>query len=203
MQHRAWPRPQRFVQILKEDNMTTYDTASHLSVPPAWARYLLGLCLILAGLFVLGDLAAATIISTMFIGAVAVVAGAIEIINAFWTRKWGGFLWQILLGILYVAFGAALFSQPVSSALILTYFLGLLLLMSGIVRVLLSFRHWREAGWLMLLSGAFGVAAGLIVLTGFPKTGLWVLGLVLGIDLISHGAAWLTYAWLPTGNRAA
>jgi uncharacterized membrane protein HdeD (DUF308 family) len=181
--------------------MTTYDTASSLSVPPTWARYLLGFCLILAGLFVLGDIVAATLISTMFIGAVAVVAGAIEIINAFWTKKWGGFLWQLLLGVLYVAFGAALFTQPVASALMLTYFLGLLLLMSGIVRVFLSFSHWREAGWLMLLSGAFGVVAGLIVLTGFPKTGLWVLGLVLGIDLISHGAAWLTYAWLPAAGR--
>jgi uncharacterized membrane protein HdeD (DUF308 family) len=181
--------------------MTTYDTASGLSVPPTWARYLLGFFLILAGLFVLGDIVAATIVSTMVIGIVAVAAGVLEIINAFWTKRWGGFVWQILLGILYVAFGAALFSQPVASALMLTYFLGLLLLMSGLVRVLLSFSHWREAGWLMLLSGAFGVLAGLVVLTGFPKTGLWVLGLVLGIDLISHGAAWLTYAWLPAGER--
>ena len=183
--------------------MATYDTATRLSVPPIWARYLLGFCLILAGLFVLGDIAVATLVSTMFIGSVAVAAGALEIINAFWTRKWGAFLWQLLLGILYVAFGVALFSQPVSGALLLTYFLGLLLLMSGIVRLLLGFRHWREAGWLMLLSGAFGVVAGLIVLTGFPGTGPWVLGLVLGIDLISHGAAWLAYAWLPAAGRTA
>jgi uncharacterized membrane protein HdeD (DUF308 family) len=181
--------------------MTTYDTTTSLSAPPTWARYLLGFCLILAGLFVLGDVVAATIISTMFIGAVAMVAGGIEIINAFWTKKWGAFVWQILLGILYVAFGAALLSQPVSSALILTYFLGLVLLMSGFVRVLLSFSHWRKAGWLMLLSGAFGIIAGLIVLTGFPRTGFWVLGLVLEIDLISHGAAWLTYAWRPADDR--
>jgi uncharacterized membrane protein HdeD (DUF308 family) len=80
--------------------MTTYDTTTSLSAPPTWARYLLGFCLILAGLFVLGDVVAATIISTMFIGAVAMVAGGIEIINAFWTKKWGAFVWQILLGIL-------------------------------------------------------------------------------------------------------
>jgi len=183
--------------------MTTYDTASRLSVPPTWARYLLGFCLILAGLFVLGDVAAATIISTIFIGAVAVAAGVVEIVNAFWTRKWGAFLWQVLLGVLYLAFGAVLFTQPVSGALMLTYVLGLLLLMSGVVRLLLSFSHWREAGWLMLLSGAFGVLAGLIVLAGFPRTSLWVLGLVLGVDLISHGAAWLAYAWLPAGRNAA
>jgi uncharacterized membrane protein HdeD (DUF308 family) len=33
-------------------------------------------------------------------------------------------------------------------------------------------------------------------------SGLWVLGLLLGIDLISHGVAWLTYAWLPAAKTA-
>ena len=108
----------------------------------------------------------------------------------------------MLLGVLYIAFGAVLVSQPVASALILTYVLGLLLLISGIVRILLGISHWREAGWIMLLSGAFGVLAGLVILTGFPMTGLWVLGLLLGVDLISHGIGWLAYAWLPTTRSA-
>jgi uncharacterized membrane protein HdeD (DUF308 family) len=54
----------------------------------------------------------------------------------------------------------------------------------------------------MLLSGVFGILAGLIIVTGFPMSGLWVLGLLLGIDLIAHGAAWLTYAWLPAMRSA-
>jgi len=95
-----------------------------------------------------------------------------------------------------------LVGQPVASALILTYVLGLLLLISGIVRILLGISHWREAGWIMLLSGAFGVLAGLVILTGFPATGLWVLGFLLGIDLISHGIGWLAYAWRPTTRSA-
>jgi uncharacterized membrane protein HdeD (DUF308 family) len=106
------------------------------------------------------------------------------------------------LGILYIAFGAVLVSQPVTSALILTYILGLFFLMSGVVRILLGITHWQEAGWIMLLSGLFGVLAGVVILTGFPMTGLWVLGLLLGIDLISHGLAWLTYAWGPSARAA-
>lgn len=47
---------------------------------------------------------------------------------------------------------------------------------------------------MMLLSGAFG-----IILSGFPMTGLWV---VLGVDLISHGIAWLTCAWPPAARTA-
>jgi len=177
--------------------MTTYDTTSRLSAPPTWVRVLLGIVLILAGLFVLGNVTLATLVSTLFIAATAIVAGAFEIFHAFWTKGWGGFLWQILPGVLYVAFGVVLLNQPVTGALILTYVLGLVLVMSGFIRLLLRFRYWNDAGWIMLLSGVFGILAGLVILTGFPMTGLWVLGLLLGIDLISHGIAWLTYARLP------
>jgi uncharacterized membrane protein HdeD (DUF308 family) len=182
--------------------MTAYDSSSRLSAdrasPPSfWVCVLLGIVMVLAGFVVLGDVVLVTVVSTMFIGAISIAVGTFEIIHAFWTKGWGGFLWQVLLGILYVAFGIVLLSQPVASALILTYVLGLLLLISGFVRIVLGIGHWREAGWIMLLSGAFGVLAGLVILTGFPMTGLWVLGFVLGIDLISHGIAWLTYAWMP------
>jgi uncharacterized membrane protein HdeD (DUF308 family) len=182
--------------------MTTYDSSSrsradNLSAPPFWVCILLGIVMILAGFMVLGDVVLVTVISTMFIGLIAVGVGAFEVIHAFWTKGWGGFLWQVLLGILYIAFGVVLVSEPVTSALILTYILGLLLLISGFTRVLLGLGHWRDAGWIMLLSGVFGVLAGLVILTGFPMTGLWVLGFLLGVDLIAHGIAWLTYAWLP------
>jgi len=182
--------------------MTADGSASRLSpaglTPPrTWVRVLLGVIFILAGLFVLGDIVVATILSAILIGIAAIIAGGFEIFHAFWTKGWGGFLWQILLGILYLAFGIVLVSQPVSGALVVTYVLGLLLFASGLVRMFLAFRHWSEAGWIMLLSGALGVIAGLIILTGWPITGLWVLGLVLGIDLISHGVAWVAYAWQP------
>jgi uncharacterized membrane protein HdeD (DUF308 family) len=182
--------------------MTAYDTSSRLSAdkvstPPFWICLLLGIVMILAGFLVLGDIVLVTVVSTMFIGAVSIAVGAFEVIHAFWTKGWGGFLWQVLLGVLYLAFGFVLVTQPVTSALILTYVLGMLLLISGFVRILLGFSHWKDAGWIMLLSGVFGVAAGLVILTGFPMTGLWVLGFVLGVDLISHGIAWLTYAWTP------
>lgn len=168
-----------------------------LPAPPFWVCILLGLVMIAAGFLILGDVVLFTLISTIFIGWVSIIAGAFEIAHAFWTKGWGGFVWQVILGILYLAFGIVLIRQPVASALILTYVLGLLLLMSGIIRVLLGVSHWQQAGWVMLLSGIFGVLAGLVILTGFPTTGLWVLGFLLGVDLICHGLGWLTYAWLP------
>jgi uncharacterized membrane protein HdeD (DUF308 family) len=173
---------------------------SDLSVPATLVRVLLGIVLTMAGVVILGDVALATRISAFIIGLFAIIGGAFQILHALWTKGWGGFIWHILLGALYIALGIVLVSQPVTGALILTYVLGLAMLLSGIVRVFLSFSHWREAGWVMLISGVFAALAGLVVLTGFPVTGLWVLGLLLGIDLISHGAAWLAYAFVPAAR---
>ena len=187
--------------------MSTYQNSTtmpltRLPSPPLWLCILLGIFMIVAGFLVLGDVVFFTLISTLFIGWMAIFTGAFEIIHAFWTKGWGGFAWQVLLGILYIAVGVVIMNQPVTSALILTYVLGLLLLISGVVRVLLGFSHWKEAGWIMLLSGLFGILAGLVILTGFPMTGLWVLGFLLGVDLISHGLGWLTYAWQPAARTA-
>jgi uncharacterized membrane protein HdeD (DUF308 family) len=173
-------------------------TSTDLYVPPTWLRILLGIVLILGGLFVLGDIAFATLVSALFIGVTAIVVGAFEIIHAFWSKGWGGFVWQILLGILYIIFGSIVISQPVSGALILTLVLGLVFLASGIVRVVVALGHWAEAGWLMLISALFSIVAGLIILSGWPTSGIWVLGLLLGIDLISHGVAWLAYGRQPS-----
>jgi uncharacterized membrane protein HdeD (DUF308 family) len=151
--------------------------------------------MIIAGVLVLGDIAFFTVISTIFIGWTAIVVGAFEIVHAFWTKGWGGLVWQLILGILYIAFGLALITQPIASALILTYILGLALLVSGLVRIFVGASFWRDAGWIMVTSGIFGILAGLIILSGFPASGLWVLGLLLSIDLLSHGLGWLTYAW--------
>jgi uncharacterized membrane protein HdeD (DUF308 family) len=180
-----------------KERMTAYGTSSSLETlrpPPLWVCTLLGLVMIAAGILVLSDVMLATLISVKLIGFTVIAAGAFEIVHAFWTKGWGGFLWQILLGALYLAFGLVLLNEPAAGALILTYLLGALLFASGIIRCILSFAYWPQSGWMMLISGAFGVVAGLLILFGFPAISRWALGFLLGVDLLSHGFAWLLYA---------
>ena len=127
--------------------MTAYEsrpTIETLGAPSLWVCTLLGIVFIAAGIFALSDVVFATIISVKFIGVTAIVAGAFEIMHAFWTKGWGGFLWQILLGALYLAFGFVLLTQPASGALILTYLLGAVLSASGL-RVNLALPRRRSA----------------------------------------------------------
>jgi uncharacterized membrane protein HdeD (DUF308 family) len=170
--------------------------------PPVWLCLLLGIALIITGMIVLGNVVLATLVSAFFIGFIAITGGLFQIVHAFWSKGWGGFIWQILLGLLYIAAGIVLVQMPVVSILALTWALGAIFVASGLVRIFLGIRHWADAGWLLLLSGMFGVAAGYIVLSGWPATGLWVIGLLLGIDLIFAGVGWLSVAWRPAKSIA-
>ena len=108
---------------------------------------------------------------------------------------WKGFLLDLLIGALYIAAGYILLTNPLAATIKLTLLLGIIWLLSGVLRIGLSTVLWREAGWLLLLSGIIGVFAGGVIISEWPQSGLWVLGLVLGVDLIFHGAAWVAYSF--------
>lgn len=159
-----------------------------------WLYTLLGVILLIAGAFVFGDVVFASVISAIFIAWAIVIGGIFQIIHAFSARNWKGFLLDGILGALYIAGGAVLLSNPVAASLTLTFALGVIWIVSGLFRVTLASVLWQEGGWMLLFSGLLAIAAGAIILTRWPASGLWVLGLCLGIDLIFHGVAWIAYS---------
>lgn len=163
---------------------------------PVWVRALLGLVLLLGGLFVMADLMLVKTVSALVIGGAAVVAGGFELIHAFWTKGWASATPRILLGFLYVVFGVVLLTQPSFRGVFLTYALGFALVLSGLVRLPVGYRLGTTLGRLLImLSGLFGIVAGLVILSGWPASGIKVIGTLLAIDLISQGVGWLVVAW--------
>ena len=51
--------------------------------------------------------------------------------------------------------------------------------------------------------GAVAIFAGGVILSGWPASGLWVLGLFLGIDLVMHGVWWIVFAFVLRRGRPA
>jgi uncharacterized membrane protein HdeD (DUF308 family) len=172
----------------------TMSTMAPSAETPSWLRILLGIVLIIAGIVVLGNVMWFSVVGAMIIGIAAIVGGAFEVIHAFWTKGWGGFIWQIILGLLYIAAGIYIVTQPIGAVLALTWVIAIVFLALGLVRLIAGFQFWSEGGWLLVLSGIFGIAAGIIILMGWPESSVWVIGLLLGIDLIFSGVGWLTYA---------
>jgi len=157
-----------------------------------WGWFLaLGIALVIFGAIALGSSVLATLASVLFFGWLLIFAGALEAVQAFWQRQWGGLFLHLLGGILSVVVGFILVANPVVGALMLTLVLAVFFMVAGLFRILASltmrFPHW---GW-VLLSGVISLLLGIFIWRQWPVSGLWVIGAFIGIDLIFSGWAWI------------
>uniref|UniRef100_A0A7C3Z054 HdeD family acid-resistance protein n=1 Tax=Desulfobacca acetoxidans TaxID=60893 RepID=A0A7C3Z054_9BACT len=164
----------------------------------------LGIVLIIAGSLAIIYDVAATILSVLFFGWILVAVGAIEAVQSFWQPRWGGFFLHLFLGILAVVVGFHLVSSPAAGALILTFIMGMYFIVIGIFRFIaalsMRFPNW---GW-VALSGVISFILGLLIKQEWPYSGLWIIGLFIGIDLIFSGWSYVMLALaakkLPAGQ---
>ncbi len=167
-----------------------------------WVYTILGIVLLFAGVFVFSNLAFGSAVSAIWIASAVVVAGAYQVLQALRGRGHRGYVFDMLVGILYVAGGIILLLNPLQASISLTLVLGIVWIMSGLARVVLadSMGRGRRA---FMLSGAVSIIAGLVILLQWPGSGLWVLGLCLGVDLAFHGIAWMAYSFLLLADRGS
>src|SRR6516225_8436500 len=126
------------------------------------------------GFIVLGDVTLASVISAIVIAWALLIVGVIQVVHAFSASGWKGFLLDLLVGALYIAAGYIILANPLAATIKLTLILGIIWLVSGVLRIVLAGVLWRDAGWLLLLSGIIGVLAGGIIISEWPQSGLWV-----------------------------
>jgi uncharacterized membrane protein HdeD (DUF308 family) len=152
----------------------------------------LGVVYVITGLIALGSVVFATVVTVFVVGVMMLLAGAAEVISAFQIKSWGKFLLWVLLGVLYIVAGFATFENPLLAAALLTLLLGFALIASGVMRIVLAFSMKQEMPWVWVaVSGVITLLLGLIILAHWPVSGLYILGLFLGIDLIIAGLGWI------------
>jgi uncharacterized membrane protein HdeD (DUF308 family) len=162
---------------------------------PHWLWFLLlGVLLVIAGtaaIIVPAATVGTTFAVTMFFGVLLMVAGVATIVSSFWIGKWSGFLIQILVGILYVACGFVVTENPVVSVVMMTIFIAVSFIVLGSFRIVaaLSLRY-PQWGW-ALLNGVITLLAGVIVFRHLPSDAFWVIGLLVGLEMLFNGWTWI------------
>ena len=153
-----------------------------------WVLFLaLGIILILLGGMGISASGLVTLASVVFFGWLLIIGGAAVAIHAFWAKRWSGFFLQLLSGVLYLIVGWILVARPGIGALTLTLVLAISLVVQGAFRIGAALST-RMDGWGMLLvSGIITLVLGLMIWNEWPLSGLWVIGLFVGIDLIFYG----------------
>lgn len=168
-----------------------------------WLCALLGVALTAAGIFVLFDVVLASVVSAIFFASAMIVVGIFQVLHAFSARGWGSLAWSLVVGVLITLAGVLMLMNPLATSLGLTLGLAALFLASGVLRLVLAYRHWNDYGWLLLLSGLLGVAFGVVIMIGYPWSGLVIPGLLLGFDLIMHGSWWMALGFFVRRPRGA
>ena len=164
---------------------------SNLSSKWGWA-VALGIALILCGIVALLSLIVATAVAVIWIGVMMITAGVVEIAHGYKMKGWGRSVLWMITGALYIIGGFFAVVDPIPASIILTLILAIALIIIGCLRTWMGFQLRGEGhkGW-VILSGVLTVLFGVIILIHWPYSGLYALGIILGVDLIQTGAGWL------------
>lgn len=169
--------------------------ASGAELASQWGWYV-GLGVVMLGLsaFVFTNIAATTLVTTWLIGALLVAGGAVHVIQAMFNRRQSRFIYNLLSGALHIVAGVFIMREPLQGSMVITIFVMLALAASGVMRIAIAFAHRHIAGWwLVLVGGVVSIAVGVLLLASLPWSGLWVLGMLIGIELAVQGFSWLAF----------
>jgi uncharacterized membrane protein HdeD (DUF308 family) len=154
----------------------------------SWGWFLaMGIALIILGVIALTFSILATVATVMVIGWLLAISGIVQAVHAFGRRPWSGLFLDLFSGVLSFVVGLVLVFRPLAGAEALTLLIAVFLFVSGVFRIAASLAHrFHNFGWL-LLNGIINVLLGAMILWQWPVSGLWVIGLFVGIDMLMNG----------------
>ncbi len=157
-----------------------------------WGRFTaLGIVFMTLGLFCIFYSGIATAATVLVLGWMLLFSGIVSLIQSFWVRNWNGFFLFFLNALLRGVLGYLLLRHPLAGAAGVTLVLGSLFVVGGLFRIVgasvLRFPSW---GW-AVISGIVSLVLGVVVLAHMPVMSVFFLGIVVGVDLLTDGIAFV------------
>jgi uncharacterized membrane protein HdeD (DUF308 family) len=190
------------VQPLSPADLEARLIASRRLIAEKWGWFLaLGIVLIIVGFAAIVFPFVSTVAAKIVLGWLFLIGGIFMVIHAFSAQAWQGFLWSLLVGILYLVAGGYLAFFPLTGLLTLAFLLIILFAAEGIFEVIMALRVRPHEGWgFLLLSGIAALAVAVLIALDLPGSATWALGLLVGINLLFSG--W-SYVFLALAGRRA
>jgi uncharacterized membrane protein HdeD (DUF308 family) len=188
--------------IQKEIKMRLTETETDQQVISSGWTTTIAILMIVLGIMAIVFPFFATVASTLVFGWIFIFAGITQIVYAFQSKGAGQVVWKLILGLLYFLAGILVVVNPLEGVLTFTLVLGITIFVQGIIQVTIAFQMRRISpnwGW-MLVSGLIGIIFGIFVWSNFPFMAAWLIGTLIGVNLLSDGVWMLT---LHSGQRRA
>ena len=132
----------------------------------------------------------ATLVVTGFVSWVLVLSAAVHLYLAWRVHGAWRVAGAMLAGLISLAAGLAMLANPALAAAALTWLLAAYLVAGGVVKAVAACQLRPVPGWVWtLVSALVSLVLGLLILSGWPGTAAWMIGLLVGIDLLLAGWA--------------
>src|SRR5262245_15434706 len=167
--------------------MSTSAVRSIVKESLGWAVGL-SVLMIVAGCLAIIVPAGAGIAVAVLVAWMLILSGGVHLVFAWHTRTAGGFIWELLLGVLYLVAGAYVLVQPVTGLASLTLALTIYLFAEGIFEFILSFllRTLPGSTWLTL-DGIITLILAVLIWRTWPSSAEWVIGTLVGVSMLFSG----------------
>jgi uncharacterized membrane protein HdeD (DUF308 family) len=148
--------------------------------------------MVILGVLALAAPVAATIVVGVYIGWLFLISGIVGLVALFSAKHIPAFLWNLVTAALSVVVGVMLIWRPVEGAFSITMVLTAFFIAEGIFQMVASIAY-RDVigtswGW-MLVSGISDLVLAAVIILAWPISASWALGLLVGVNLITSGAA--------------
>lgn len=157
---------------------------------------LVGVLSVAGGLFCLLNPIPATMAATSIAAWVLLAVGILQALGSFRQEGFGSKVGSFLLGVLAIFLGYSIFQNPLAGVLALTTVVAIALLIGGGAKIFLAFSvDDRSFFWVFLLAGVVSIVLAVMILSNFPRSAVAVLGILLGVELLSNGASLLAFGF--------
>ncbi|HUJ32500.1 MAG TPA: DUF308 domain-containing protein [Candidatus Acidoferrum sp.] len=148
----------------------------------------LSILLIVAGLLAIAVPQAAGIAVNLLVAWLLIFSGCVHLVFSWYTRTTGGFLWELLVGILYLFIGVYLIMHPVAGLASLTLALAIYLFFEAALEFALGIklRPLPGSGWLFF-DGIITLILAVMIWRTWPSSTEWVIGTLVGISMLFSG----------------
>jgi uncharacterized membrane protein HdeD (DUF308 family) len=152
-----------------------------------------GLFLVVAGIIAIFAPMVTGISVVLMVGILLIVGGAAQLLLAFKAGSFGSGILVFLVGGLTLLVGLYMMARPGIALATLTLFLAAYFVISGLAEVFSAFgaRPAEGWGWLMF-GGIVSVLLGVMVWRQFPVSGVWAVGILVGVRLLMSGLTLIT-----------
>lgn len=152
----------------------------------------IGIVFIVLGLAAIVFPHLATLTVEIFVGALLLAGGAVQLYRAVRTHRRGAKLWRGAMGVLWFLAGALFLALPGVGMISIAVAVAILVGADGLLRLAYAARHREDRGRLWVaIGGVVNLVLAALIAVGLPGAAFWVIGLIIGVSLVFDGAALL------------